>query len=158
MFSFLTDWHSIICQFSSVWLINLLSILKVNMPPPDMEINFVSHYVSTKFPQSSEWMHHFVSHHSQWNLSLCRSRKTAPFAHQTSLVLTCHMTIDGACTWQQTQTLIWNYETYFWHSSRAKTWGWSSSDMVTTACLAKAPCRLWSTVYLLMLEVVELVQ
>lgn len=191
MFSFLTDWHSV-CQFSCVWWINLLSILKVNMLPPDIKINFVSHYVSTKVRLSSEWMYPFCLDYSEWNLSLCRSRKTAPFAQQTSLVLACHMTNDGAFGVflrannhfnahdnKLSSEIIFNFSmkvlslyfslniskkqcqchvSYFWHSSKAKTWGWSSSDMVTTACLVKAPCRLWSTVYLLMLEVVELVQ
>ena len=48
--------------------------------------------------------------------------------------------------------------TDFWHSSRARTCGWSSSDRVTTACRLKAPARLGSTVFRLMVEEVEEVQ
>ena len=51
-----------------------------------------------------------------------------------------------------------NNNTYFWHSSKTKAWGWSSSAMVTTASLRKAPGCLWSRLCLLMVELVELVQ
>ena len=44
--------------------------------------------------------------------------------------------------------------THFWHSSSTKALGWSSPDMVMTVSRSKAPVRVWSTVWRVMVDVV----
>ena len=44
--------------------------------------------------------------------------------------------------------------THFWHSSSTKALGWSSPDMVMTVSRSKAPGRVWSTVWRVMVDVV----
>lgn len=43
---------------------------------------------------------------------------------------------------------------HFWHSSSTKARGWSSPDMVMTVSRSKAPVRVWSTVWRVMVDVV----
>lgn len=65
-----------------------------------------------------------------------------------------HPGTDPGTPWTPGQAGRATDATHFWHSSSTKALGWSSPDMVITVSLSKAPRRLWSTVWRVMVEVV----